>query len=307
MLGAASAIGLQGSTRASNHDALPEIQTRVKPAAASREQTVQSNDKGQISGKVVVAESQKPGAGAAVWINDIPPYYTDSTMKRWTTTADAQGGFVLEGLPPGDYRVAADLGNLTSRQETFGGEKITVVPDKGVNGIVLRLQPGIALRIKVVAAADAKPIAGARVHNHIFDAPPDNVTDSKGEVLLEALPRSDLRFEATAPGFATGGTRIELAKEQPEFREIRLAPGGSISGHVRDEQGKDLANVRVQVNVNSGQWGPLTAGRDAYASYIDRCRGTISHRPFAIQSEPTPGDHTTGLSPKDHGLSYSRR
>lgn len=145
----------------------------------------------------------------------------------------------------------------TSDLALAAGERIEIVATLDV--------PARALG-RVVDARSGAPIAGAFVLSETdlpstiapfdFDSESDDDawrswsaltrTDDDGRFELPALSAGRHVLRASAPGFgAAWSGMLDIAAGSTNEIELRLAPGGSIRGHVRDELGRARVNRRV--------------------------------------------------------------
>jgi RNA polymerase sigma factor (sigma-70 family) len=206
---------------------------------------------GTITGRVVHADDGTPVGGADVRLFRRGTYSGTPPVRR--TTANAQGEFTFDGVAPGDYGVWALHGNLASRSRMFETEKVTVGPDGAAKPVILKMRPGILVRVQVLGQKDGKPIAGARVRLIWTDTDRDHYTDADGRVELPALTAETMHIEASAKDHAAVTHILNLANEQPASLEMKLAAGGSVEGRITDQDGKPLA--KVGINIYGGAQG----------------------------------------------------
>jgi uncharacterized GH25 family protein len=112
------------------------------------------------------------------------------------------------------------------------------------------MRPGVSVRVKVLSQADGKPIAGARVRLIWTNTERDHFTDDKGEVELQALTPETYHVQAGAKDHAAEVRAINLGSGQPGTLEMKLQPGGSVTGRVHDENERPLAGVGVNLYVD---------------------------------------------------------
>jgi hypothetical protein len=78
------------------------------------------------------------------------------------------------------------------------------------------------------------------------------VTDSLGRFRLPELPPGRLQLRATRPGYFTESGTDDLAvdlkpSDRPAVIQVRLFPGGSVSGAVTDETGEPVVGAQVML------------------------------------------------------------
>ncbi|MES1210669.1 MAG: carboxypeptidase-like regulatory domain-containing protein, partial [Pseudomonadota bacterium] len=158
-----------------------------------------------------------------------------------TAVADARGGFALDGLLPGRYRldVARDGYQPLTLEATLGpGERRDV-------GTVT-LAEGFPVRGRVLDQTGA-PVEGARISASAGAAGlPGALTDAAGQFALALAPgRYRLTASAEGWGTATAETLAAAGGAEP-IVELRLARAdGTIDGLVRDDAGRPLAHARL--------------------------------------------------------------
>ena len=192
-----------------------------------------------LKGRVVMADDGKPVAGAEVRLLT----WTDDGVKTKPVTTNAKGQFEFNELAEGRYTLAAYYHSLTSRDKIYHGYEAKA----GEDSIVLKLHEAPSLKVKVVARADGKPIQGATVRLVWDDAKRDHFTDASGEVLINGLTPQAWTIEALAKGFAVDKQAVHLSGIETASVTAELAPGAELFGVVRDEAGKGLPGVGMNV------------------------------------------------------------
>jgi RNA polymerase sigma factor (sigma-70 family) len=200
---------------------------------------------GKVTGRVVHAEGGRPVGGADVRLLRRGTHTGTPATRR--IAANAQGEFTFDAVAPGEYRVWAFHGNLASRSRMYESDIVTVAANGSARPVVLKMRPGIQVRVKVLDQKNGQPIAGARVRLIWTDTDRDRTTDVRGEVELPALTAETWHIEASARDHAAVTRIVNLANGQPASLELQLAPGGSVAGRVTGEDGKPLAKVGINV------------------------------------------------------------
>jgi hypothetical protein len=238
-------------------------------------------DRGLAIRGAVLSASGLPVAGAIVEARIAQPNFfnaasmmNDALAGRARAVTDAGGGFVLAGLAGGQYRLKASAsghGSGVKHNASAGGESVEI-----------RLEPGAAVRGRVLAAPDRTPLAGARVSA----AEVRTRTDGEGWFLLEGVaPREPeggaffggMQFPGQRPQGRRGIERRSAAASAPEAGgsktvklrvsarshvgiameidpesipselEVLLAPSAAISGKVLDPQGQPAPGALVRL------------------------------------------------------------
>ncbi|RKG77244.1 carboxypeptidase regulatory-like domain-containing protein [Corallococcus exercitus] len=156
-------------------------------------------------------------------------------------TTDAEGRFVLDGLPQGSVTLWA-LGDTGAVSQ--GGVPV------GSNDVELTLEQGLLFQGRVTAT-DTTPIPDARVtlvsrwHTRFFDA----TTDAEGHFVAGPLPQGQYSAFVTADGWSSW---FQPQLDSPDALEsVVLARSRSIEGHVLSEQGTPVPGVQVLLEGNT--------------------------------------------------------
>ena len=206
---------------------------------------------GTVALDVRAAATDKPIANADVEVR--------STIV-WAGKTAADGTLVLDGIGE-TYMTqiavrAPGFAPAALRLPTTGDPK---VPQRQT----VRLVAGAPVTGHVVDPA-GKPIAGARVLAvdvtqpfPVVDARRDAVvTDAKGVFRFDALGAGTVRFTADHAAHAPGASvPYVLDGTRPREVVVKLLPGASLSGKVKDPAGKPVAGAEVRVVARGGlEW-----------------------------------------------------
>ena len=160
------------------------------------------------------------------------------------TTTDAEGRFILRGLPEGK-RIALTAGGPGYAQQTLNYElddriddlQIVLSEESVISGLVER---------------EGRPVAGLKVWCHqprgLFYA--ETATDEQGRYRLCRLPQGTYNVCLNAPDGWTAAAHelLELAAPQTvENMDFQLVAGGFVTGTLTDaETGQPLAGIRMR-------------------------------------------------------------
>lgn len=168
----------------------PELLLELQNLAASRE-TFTLMETGSISSQTarVLGWVRERGSGRPISTAEITVLQTNQT-----TTTDANGMFVLDGLPPGEVSLAV--------------EHLSFAPE----GHVFRSEPGRVYEIQATMAADAIPLEGIEV----------SVRSRTWYSQMEGLR---VRMQTGLRGDFVTATEIEARGYPPVEETIRELPG----------------------------------------------------------------------------------
>ncbi len=235
-------------------------------------------DRGRRGVGLVVDESERPVAGAAVTLESAPArgerrmrFPGDPEPPRFTATTDARGRFEVPGLPAGRYDLTAEAAGFAPREvpgiEVAGGEG-----EQALGTVILR--PGTALEGRVIDAR-GQPIADAE----LWVTPAGARSPFRGLFRREEEPaaRSGLdgwfRVADLAPGQAVdlqvvrrgyGGAEVPGVVPPAEPVTVTLQPAVRVSGRVVDPDAKPVAGAEVFLMAErqrGGYSGSSFAGR----------------------------------------------
>lgn len=223
----------------------------VRVTATSEPVILRLHPAGSIALEVRAAATDKPVAGADVEVR--------STIV-WAGKTAADGTLTLDGVGE-TYMTqivvrAPGFAPAALRLPTTGDPK---VPQRQT----VRLVAGAPVTGRVVDP-NGKPIAGARVLAvdvtqpfPVVDARRDAVvTDAKGAFRFDAVAAGTIRFTADHAAHAPGSSvPYVLDGTRPRQVEVKLAPGASLAGTVKDPAGKPVAGAEVRVVARGGlEW-----------------------------------------------------
>ena len=253
----------------------PRVQVPVEPG-------------GLVMGRVTDADSGELLAGVKIFTYPQPR----EIVRYRTMDTDADGTYILAGLPSGNYNICWSPPEGYPR--LFDGKnakEIRVVAGETVSGVDFALSHGIRLTGKVVDA-DGNPVPRAKVNGVIGQDYHDHVgCDKSGRFLLPGLPpTTGLELIArkhdriSAP---VGPLTISLEGNAP--LTIELGPAGAIKGTATDEAGRPLPKADIYVSHH-----------DAPRLAWDGLR-TDENGAFSVTGL-LPGPTTVRVTPKDMNI-----
>ena len=196
----------------------------------------------------VLGPGDRPIEGASVAV-------TRQSDPAATKTTGADGSVDFEFPAPGSFRLFATAPGFV-RRETWGtAERDAASPH------VVRMEREGVLRGRVIAAAGGDPVPGARIRaepaeerfgmlmTHRGTPFAETTADANGRFRLEGVALEEtVLVTASAPGFRKKGIGATISADRdPDEMTLALPPGGSLSGKVRDTEGKPVAGALVVV------------------------------------------------------------
>ncbi len=217
---------------------------------------------GILRGTVVDADA-RPRAGATVIAGRVNSRsWSDDEIKVfYEATTDERGGFVLEGLPLGEWFLHASMSGLADSAESDG-----IVLDDAHRDATTALALRRPARVEVtvtdasgVIVRDAEIVcrsgAGAR------GARPD----AGGRAAFDVGQPGSIVVATESPGFRPTETEVEIASGETKSITVRLETGAIVSGFVVDDLGRALPAAKVSVESrgrSAGKSSAVTCGAD---------------------------------------------
>ncbi len=250
-----------------------------------------------LRGRVIACPEGRALAGARIHAYDLVgpapwghrwPWPCASDEPLAVAVADDQGSFLL--TLPG----AARLRTLGLQAEAPGRAAVRVVVTMRVDsgppgGIEFALPPGASCAVHVIDAQGA-PVEGARallIPSLESDGAEESFFDGRQALHLSGATGPDgvAQVPGISPGCylvrvstgGRGGGQAEVTIVGGEVIEIRLEPPRAAAGHVvSKENGKPLANVRVDVHSGPDIVAAGRSGADGAYRMVDLPPGTLT-------------------------------
>lgn len=183
---------------------------------------------------------------------------------RTRTTSD--GGYLLEGLLPGSYRLIVDGGDVG----LVGHEQIIQVSSGPPGRLDLKLAAAPLVTGRVVGG-DGRAIPGVMVRLERASATSGGpeaeaaVTDDEGRFRVILVASGAMVLTAWEPERGVASLPLDIApSDRDRHFELRLGRGSSIAGQVRFEDGAPVAGASVAVTRQAGTviYDSATTGDD---------------------------------------------
>ncbi|MBI4615666.1 MAG: carboxypeptidase regulatory-like domain-containing protein [Planctomycetes bacterium] len=178
------------------------------------------------------------------------------------------GGFRIPAAPrvAGLFLFAEAPGLAPARTESLTG-----IGDEGVEGVEIRLSPGVAVAGKVVGP-QGEPVAAVRIvvdltGHWLGEARPAGMelaTDAQGRFRAGPFPPGTVPLLFLHPDYRPSATSLEIPEGAPMRElplEVRLEPGQALAGQVTDPGGSPVASALVvaEQTVAGAPEGPLAS------------------------------------------------
>ncbi len=147
------------------------------------------------------------------------------------------GEFLMENVSPGEVTLKASAAGYAPQEIP----DILVQSGQTTTGIEFYLCKGDIVRGMVVAASDARPVAGANIY--LGGIPEDPlvrernaiaVTSADGSFVLKDLAAGEQTVGVRHPEFATATAVVTVREGEENQVTIRLGPAGIVAGHVSE-------------------------------------------------------------------------
>jgi protocatechuate 3,4-dioxygenase beta subunit len=229
-----------------------------------------------------------------------------------TAHAGADGGFILEGLPPGNYQLVAG----SDRYVAAGVTRIALA-DHDLDGVIVR----VARSLTVTGHVEPRQVCDVQQEAvesmDLALRAPAVTTGPDGAFALGPIAEGAIRIAARCPSGDQGTAQARAAAGAPDI-VVPLTAGGSVAGRVIDPSGAPIAGTGVvATEVSHGERttirnGVVTSGiqtvSDAAGAYhitglsagSYRLSALDRGRPLALRTAPptvelAAAEHKTGV------------
>lgn len=203
-----------------------------------------------IAGATVQAETDEAGLPGRRRYDSRPAY----------AQSGEDGGFVVEGVPPGAVRLAANAGGFRPGRSTA----LELAPGERREGLRIELERGGSLAGRVTGP-DGQPLAEAMVNaaSNLVWHDLGERTDGDGNYRIDGLPEGVLQVRAMHPDFLPAVREVTVGSGDLRL-DLRLEAGHRVSGRVIDEAGAPLAGawVRIGGSPMGGMIRPVSSRAD---------------------------------------------
>jgi hypothetical protein len=237
---------------------------------------------GSISGTVLQVNGNSPVSGASVVVFDF-----NTLSVRGRDSTDAAGAYIVSGLPPGNYRVQVNAGDLGLVPECYAGsllcldpEAVLVAAGQNTPDIDFLLEVGGRISGTVLESDGVTPVANAFVSASGIDIRYSNqtATAADGSFLIGGLAPGSYLVEANAAdqGFVyecyeahllcldPTPVSVSLGVETANI-DFTLEVGATISGMVLESDGvTPVPNASVYASGTNYENDAVTASDGSY-------------------------------------------
>ncbi len=213
-----------------------------------------------IFGRITIAETGRPAAGATVVVLTTEPVAT--------ATAKSDGTYEIEGLAPGQVYVAAFTGPYVSHLRQQDVVPSTIEAQRRNGPFDLALRRGLVVSGTVADETTGAGLARAGITTRLLGER-TVVTGAGGAYRMEGLPAMELKFDIRADGFARTLRRVMPREGDPNLYHFALEKEGVATVLVTDAEGKPLPGAKVAFFVDAsftGWDGAAVTGVDGRAT-----------------------------------------
>ena len=220
-----------------------EVRVALRDSAGRTELNLSPHLGAVIEGKVVRKGSGDPAVGALITCRNGVGF-----GRELRTETD--GGYRIEGLPPGRYELMLDLvDNLRKSLSVEAGREYHAN---------FELQEGDAMLAGIVVDPEENPVPGARVELERQARLAISGADGKFVFTGTVSSRYSDLLAAYVPGLAGTSECLEVAGVRTDLRMMVGEPAW-VTGRVVDDRGKAVSGATVDYHLLSGslcQWRP---------------------------------------------------
>ena len=225
---------------------------------------LQVTGKPRLLGAVVRADTKEPLSHFKIRVLKVghlrgPGYVQDT---QWLTMEDPQGEFEVDVVGPGIYQVVAAANNLAMARsepintDEYDGKQLTLELSRGITltGAVVD-EEGRPIDDATVTALSQSSgaVPGATKK---FAGEEGAVKTSQGKFALHNLPAGKEVLRVTHPDYCFAlSSEIDIEENDFEVEPIVMTEGGTVSGHVYDDDGQPEPNVTLFFQDRSGYSG----------------------------------------------------
>ncbi len=195
------------------------------------------------------------------------------SSSQGTRIQHPDGAFVLEGVPEGKVTVRA---RAEGYLEGFT-ENVVVQEGATAEGVEVRLRREVTLTGRVLDARSSRPVIDAAVTATKAERGQMGPgfgggrgrgtiqTDADGRFEIKGLSAGKVRVEVRHPSYADGNEVVDLSEEGGTV-DIKLDKGSSLSGLVRFEDGRVVADAEVFLQAAGQARTGFMGGGDSVAA-----------------------------------------
>ncbi|MHC4945661.1 MAG: carboxypeptidase regulatory-like domain-containing protein, partial [Planctomycetota bacterium] len=218
-----------------------------------------------VAGRVVRKSDEAPLEGIWVCAQAKDRHRFHQSFSATHCRTDGEGRFVLPALSPQDYQIAALCGEGYRTSFWNDGKSLSLEPGEQRKDLVLTLEPGAALDIKVTKESGGV-MEGAKISlNHanrreMYTTSYRNLhlllpkASEKGGGLyrMEGIPPGVYNLWSYVPGWKSGSETVAVEEGiENETVEMEMKPGFQVAGRVADPDNAGIPGACVSLSRGS--------------------------------------------------------
>jgi protocatechuate 3,4-dioxygenase beta subunit len=206
-----------------------------------------------IQGVVVEKAGGKPVGG--IKVQALSESQRGAVGPSEAITAPESGTFHLGGLAPGSYTLQLPSTRGQAAEWVADPVPVSVKAGEMKSGVQIQLAKGAVIEV-LVKETDGKPVgkASVGVRNTQSDSYSGGTTDGKGLARIRVMPGQYAVSGPFREGYSRPAEqeRVSVEDGQTQRVELVLTAAPKIAGTVRDEAGRPLAGVKIEIKPMGG-------------------------------------------------------
>lgn len=202
-----------------------------------------------VTGRVVDAATGNPQSSIRY---SLTRYREDGWTSHGGMLTDAQGGFILDGLPPGKYAVSLAR---SIDSDNYAEPVPFEIVDRDLEGLTLKVTEGGIISGSIVFEGIDEKVARTKFPNMtvISFVDTNRPASEEGSPTTPVNPDGTFRLAGLGSGVVRFSIMTGVGESTPEFELVRVERGGEIVARgIEIKEGQKIGGVRLVVRNPSG-------------------------------------------------------